>query len=120
MNIGKKTLFKFGNSSEIEMLRRIIDNYSNGIHYILNNHSSLTFLLKAEKKLQINKDVIYGIKHYIEKFKKSIKKDIICLTVDNNIVCASSDWLNIHIIDRILLMVGTDSLLSCISFIKLL
>ena len=104
MNIGKKALFKFANSNEIEMLRRIIDNYSYGIHYILNNHSSLTFLLKAEKELQINKDVIYGIKHYLEKFKKSIKKDIICLTVDNNIICASSDWLNIHIIDRILFL----------------
>ena len=102
MNIGKKSLFKFGNSNEIEKLRRIIDIYSFGIHYILNNHSSLTFLLKAEKKLQVDKDVIYGIKHYIDDFIKSIKKDIFCLTVDNNIVCASSNWLNIHIIDRIL------------------
>ena len=104
MNIGKKFLFKFGNSSEIEKLRRIIDIYSYGIHYILNNHSSLTFLLKAEKKLQIDKDIIYSIKHYIEKLKKSIKKDIFCLTVDNNIVWASSDWLNIHITDRILFL----------------
>ena len=102
MNIGKRTLFKFGNSSEIEKLRKIIDIYSYGIHYILNNHSSLTFLLKAEKKLQIDKDIIYGIKHYIEKFKKTLKKDLLCLTVDNNIVWASSDWLNIHITDRIL------------------
>ena len=104
MNIGKRTLFKFGNSSEIDRLRKIIDNYSYGIHYILNNHSSLTFLLKAEKKLQIDKDVIYSLKHYIEKFKQSIKKDILCLTLDNNIVWASSDWLNIHIIDRILFL----------------
>ena len=104
MNIGKRTLFKFGNSFEIEKLRKIIDIYSYGIHYILNNHSSLTFLLKAEKKLQIDKDIIYSIKHYIEKFKKTIKKDLLCLTVDNNIVWASSDWLNIHITDRILFL----------------
>ena len=104
MNMGKRTLFKFGNSSEIEKLRKIIDIYSYGIHYILNNHSSLTFLLKAEKKLQIDKDIIYSIKHYIEKFKKTIKKDLLCLTVDNNIVWASSDWLNIHITDRILFL----------------
>ena len=91
MNIGKRSLFKFGNSYEIEKLRNIINIYSYGIHYILNNHSSLTFLLKAEKKLQIDKDIIYSIKHYIEKFKKSIKKDLLCLTVDDNIVCASSD-----------------------------
>jgi hypothetical protein len=53
MNIGKKTLFKFSNSNEIEKLRRLIDIYNEGIHYILNNLSSLTFLLKAEKKLQV-------------------------------------------------------------------
>ena len=104
MNIGKKTLFKFGNSSEIEKLRKIIDIYSYGIHHILNNHSSLSFLLKAEKKIQIDKDVIYSIKHYLEKFKKSIKNDLLCLTLDNNIVWASSDWLNIHITDRILFL----------------
>ena len=98
----KKSLFKFGNSNEIEKLRRIIDIYSFGINYILNNHSSLTFLLKAEKKLQIDKDVIYGIKHYIDEFIKTIKKDIFCLTFEDNIVCASSNWLNIHITDRIL------------------
>jgi len=102
MNIGKKSLFKFGNSTEIEKLRRIIDIYSFGINYILNNHSSLTFLLKAEKKLQIDKDVIYGIKHYIDEFIKTIKKDIFCLTFEDSIVCASSNWLNIHITDRIL------------------
>ena len=112
MNIGKKTLFKFGNSNEIEKLRRIIDIYSFGIHYILNNHSSLTFLLKAEKKIQVDKDVIYGIKHYIDDFIKSIKKDIFCLTVDDNIVCASSNWLNIHIIDRILFILISKIFLS--------
>ena len=104
MNIGKRSLFKFNNSSEIEILRNIINIYSYGIHYILNNHSSLTFLLKAEKKLQIDKDVIYSIKHYIEIFKKSMKIDILCLTLDDNIVWASSDWLNIHITDRILFL----------------
>ena len=103
MNIGKKTLFKFSNSNEIEKLRRIIDIYSSGINYILNNHSSLTFILKAEQKLQVDKETIYNIKYYIGgTFQKSIKKDILCLTVNDNIVWATSDWLNIHITDRIL------------------
>ena len=102
MNIGKKTLFKFSNSSEIEKLRKIIDIYSDGIHHILCNHSSLTFLLKAEKKLQLEKDYIYSIKHYLEKLKKSLKLDLICLTVENSIVWASSEWLNLNIMDRIL------------------
>ena len=104
MNIGKKTLFKFSNSNEIEKLRRIIDIYSDGIHHILNNHSSLTFLLKAEKKLQIEKDIIYSIKYYLEKLKKSIKVDLICLTIENSVVWASSEWLNINIMDRILFL----------------
>ena len=104
MNIGKKTLFKFSNSTEVEKLRRIIDIYNDGIHYILNNHSSLTFLLKAEKKLQIEKDFIYSVKYYLEKIKKSIKTDLICLTIENNIVWASSEWLNVNIMDRILFL----------------
>ena len=104
MNIGKKTLFKFSNSNEIDKLRKIIDIYNEGIHYILCNHSSLTFLLKAERKLQIEKDIIYSVKYYLEKLKKSIKADLICLTIDNSIVWASSDWLNVHIIDRILFL----------------
>ena len=104
MNIGKKTLFKFSNSNEIDKLRKIIDIYNEGIHYILCNHSSLTFLLKAEKKLQIEKDIIYSVKYYLEKLKKSIKADLICLTIDNSIVWASSEWLNINIIDRIIFL----------------
>ena len=104
MNIGKKSLFKFSNSNEVEKLRRIIDIYNDGIHHILNNHSSLTFLLKAEKKLQIDKDLIYSIKFYLEKIKKSIKVELICLTIENNIVWASSEWLNVNIMDRILFL----------------
>ena len=104
MNIGKKTLFKFSNSNEIDKLRRLIDIYNEGIHYILNNHSSLTFLLVAEKKLQVEKDTIYSIKFNLEKLKKSIKVDLICLTIENSIVWASSEWLNVNIIDRILFL----------------
>ena len=104
MNIGKKTLFKFTNSNDVEKLRRIIDIYNDGIHHILNNHSSLTFLLKAEKKLQIEKDIIYSVKYYLEKIKKSIKTDLICLTIENSIVWASSEWLNVNIMDRILFL----------------
>jgi len=104
MNIGKKSLFKFSNSKEIEKLRKLIEVYNEGIHHILNNHSSLTFLLKAEKKLQLEKDVIYGIKYYLENLKKSIKTDFICLTIENSIVWASPDWLSINIMDRILFL----------------
>ncbi len=108
MTIGKKTLYKFSNSNEIGKLRKIIDIYNDGIHYILNNHSSLTLLLKAEKKLQIEKDIIYSIKHYLEKLKKSIKVDLICLTIENSVVWASSEWLNIHIMDRILFLMTSE------------
>ena len=89
---------------EVEYLKKIINIYSYGIHYILNNHSSLNFLLKAEKKSQIDKDTIYSIKHYMEKFKKNIKKDILCITINNNLVWATSEWLNINITDRILFL----------------
>ena len=70
MNIGKKLLFKISNSNDVDKLRRIISIYEDGIQYILNNHSSLTFLLKAEKKLQVDKDFIYSVKFYLEKMKK--------------------------------------------------
>ena len=104
MNIGKKNLYRFNNSMEVDYLKKIINIYSYGIHYILNNHSSLNFLLKAEKKSQIDKDTIYSIKHYMEKFKKNIKKDILCITINNNLVWATSEWLNINITDRILFL----------------
>lgn len=108
MNIGKKNLYKFKNSNEIEKLKKLIDIYNEGIHYILNNYSSLTFLLRAEKKLQIEKDIIYSVKFYLEKLKKNIKIDLICLTINNNLIWASSDWLNVNIVDRILFLMVSE------------
>ena len=40
----------------------------------------------------------------MEKFKKNIKKDILCITINNNLVWATSEWLNINITDRILFL----------------
>ena len=105
IHIGVTDLFSFSNSNDIEKLRRYLDLYKNSIKYILNNHTKLNLILKAEKKYEIDKDVIYSIKFYLEKIKKNLKLDLIAITVKNIIVWASSDWLNIEIIDRILFLI---------------
>lgn len=105
IHIGVTDLFSFSNSNDIEKLRRYLDLYKNSIKYILNHHTKLNLILKAEKKYEFDKDVIYSIKFYLEKIKKNLKLDLIAITVKNIIVWASSDWLNIEIMDRILFLI---------------
>ena len=105
IHIGITDLFSFKSSNDIEKLRRYLELYEKSISYLLRGHSSLSILLKAERKYELEKDAIYSIKYYLEKIKAKLKIDLICLTVKNIVVWASSDWLSIDIIDRLLFLV---------------
>jgi len=48
--------------------------------------------LKSEKKYEINKEILYPIKHYLENFKNFLKVDFLCLSINSSIVWASPDW----------------------------
>jgi len=70
--------------------------------YLLKNHKNLSLLLKLEKKIEVVKDVLFPVKHYMESFKSQLKQDFMCLLVNDSIVWASPDWLGINQIDRLL------------------
>ena len=105
IHIGITDLFSFKSSNDIEKLRKYLELYEKSINYILRNHSSINLLLKAERKYELEKDAIYSIKFYLEKIKEKLKIDLICLTVKNIVVWASSDWLTIDIVDRLLFLI---------------
>ena len=108
IHIGITDLFSFKTSNDIEKLRRYIEVFEKTILYLIENYSSLSLLLKAERKYELEKDAIYSIKYYLEKVKVKLKVDLICLTARNNIVWASSDWLSIDITDRLLFLIITE------------
>ena len=108
IHIGITDLFSFKTSNDIEKLKRYLEIISPSIQYILNNHSNLNLLLFAEKKYEIDKDLIYSVKYYLERLKSKLKVDLICLTVKNTVIWASSDWLNLDIMDRILFLIIND------------
>ena len=105
IHIGITDLFSFKTSNDMEKLRRYLEIILPSIQFILNNHSNLNFLLCAEKKYEIDKDLIYSVKYYLERLKSKLKVDLICLTLKNTVIWASSDWLNLDIMDRILFLV---------------
>ena len=61
-----------------------------------------------KKNYKLKKITIYSIKYFLKQLKKSIKVDLICLTIENNVVWASSEWLNINIIDIILFLMTSE------------
>lgn len=102
IHIGITDLFSFNKSNDIEMLRRYLEIYEQSITHLITHHSSLQYLLKAERKYEIEKDTIYSVKYYLEKIKNKLKLDLVCLTIRNVVVWASNDWLNIDISDRLI------------------
>jgi hypothetical protein len=113
MHIGLIDLYNNNSPNEIEKLKRMFDTYEPSIFYILKNFSKLNFLLRCEKKFEIEKDVMYPIKHYLENFKNFLKVDFLCLLINGCILWASADWylffilifldrLSLDIVDRLL------------------
>ncbi len=92
MHIGLKDLYTFLSSSEIEVLKKLIETYEPTIKYILSNTNNLSLILKSEKKYEIKKEVLYPIKHYLDSFRNFLKVDFLCLTINSTIVWASPDW----------------------------
>jgi len=92
IHIGLIDLFSFESQSQIEKLKKLIENFENSLKYLLINYDSLNFLLKSERKFEISKDLLYPIRHYLENFKNIAKIDFICLTINSTVVWASADW----------------------------
>ena len=92
MHIGLTDLFFFHSPHEIDTLKKLIEIFQPSLKYILTNWMKLNFLLKSERKVEISKEVLYPIKHYVENFKNVLKVDFLCLVVNSAIVWASSDW----------------------------
>jgi nitrogen regulatory protein PII-like uncharacterized protein len=91
IHIGCMDLF-CTNLQEIEKLKRQLELFQPSVEFILKNFSNLDFLYKAEKKLEVSKEVLYPIKHYLEQFKNGMKLDFLCLLNNNAVVWASNDW----------------------------
>ena len=91
IHIGAIDLFSTS-PQEIEKLKKQLDLFQPSIDYILKNFSNLDLLFKSEKKLEITKEILYPIKHYLETMKNSMKLDFICLLNNDSIVWASKSW----------------------------
>ena len=65
----------------------------------------LDLLLKAQKKYELSKDVIFPIKHYMESFKEKIRADYLTFVVDDTYVWSSTEWQDIDTIDSILFLI---------------
>lgn len=91
VHIGCIDLFST-NLQEIEKLKRQLELFQPSVEYILKNFSNFDFLFKAEKKLEVSKEILYPIKHYMEQIKNGMKLDFLCLLDNNSVVWASNDW----------------------------
>jgi len=80
------------NIQEVDILKKQLELFQPSIEYILKNFSCLDFLLKSEKKLEVGKDILYPIKHYLEQFKNGLKLDFLCLLNNNSVIWASNYW----------------------------
>jgi len=78
--------------NEIEIFKRQLNIFQSSIEYILRNFFDMNLLLKSEKKLEISKEILYPIKHYLEDMKNSMKIDFICLLFNDSIIWASQYW----------------------------
>lgn len=91
IHIGTVDLFST-NAQEVEKLKKQLDLFQPTLDYILKNFSNLDFIFKSEKKLEVARDVLYPIKHYLENIKNAMKLDFICLLCNDAIVWASNYW----------------------------
>jgi len=91
-HIGLTDLYNFISTSDLEILKKFIEIFEPTLKYILSNFMNLNLMLKSEKKYEINKEILYPIKHYLENFKNYLKIDFLCLTINSSIVWASPDW----------------------------
>ncbi len=91
IHIGCVDLFS-SNGQEIEKLKKQLEIFQYSVETILKRFSNLELLLKSEKKLEISKDILYPIKHYMEQMKNALKLDFLCLIDNNSIVWASNNW----------------------------
>lgn len=80
------------NLQEVEILKKQLELFQPSIEFILKNFSSLDFLLKSEKKLEVGKDILYPIKHYLEQLKNEMKLDFLCLLNNHSVIWASNYW----------------------------
>lgn len=92
IHIGLIDLYSFESQSQIEKLKKLIEIYEISLTHILINFKKINFLIKSEKKFEINKDLLYPIRHYLENFKNMTKIDFLCLTINSTVVWASTDW----------------------------
>lgn len=102
IHIGYVDLFNHNSQTDLEKLKKMLENYDYSLKHILKNFRNLSFMLKSEKKFEVSKDILYPIKHYFENFKNILKVDFVCFVVNESVVWASSDWLALEITDRLL------------------
>jgi hypothetical protein len=91
IHIGAIDLF-CNKSKELEIFKKQLNIFQYSLEYILRNFFDMNLLLKSEKKLEVSKEVLYPIKHYLEEIKNSMKIDFICLLYNDSIIWASQYW----------------------------